>query len=384
MNVTLRRVVVVGNGIAGVTAADTLRTLGFDGELVLIGDEAHAAYSRPALSKALLRPEPDDTSHLLPPPAHGAQELRGVRATALDPAARTVLLDDGATVGFDGVVIATGCRARRVGGEAGGGNAELTLRTLEDALVLRDRASGRPDVVVVGGGPLGMEIASACLELGCATTLVSSAQPLSAQLGPYLSRLFVDAARDKGLRLVRGAAARVRRTASGSVVEMADGSTLEAGLVVTAVGDLPNVEWLVTSGLLRDGRLEVDGRGRVRPGIVAAGDVASVPTRGGHRRVPLWSAAIEQSRRAAAALLGEEPAVSDSRPYFWTEQFGLSLKAVGHLPFTADPAVEDGDPAERRLLLRWDGDGTPGSTASAAVNYRIAIPRLRRVGALAV
>lgn len=379
MTSQLRRIVVVGNGIAGVTAADTLRSLGFDGELTLVGDEAHAAYSRPALSKALLRPDADDTSHLLPPPAHGAREIRGRRATALDPVGRTVLLDDGTTLGFDGLVIATGCRARRIGSEAAGD--ELTLRTLEDALLLRERAQPRPDVVVVGGGPLGMEIASSCLELGCSTTLVSPADPLSAQLGPYLSSVVLGAARSRGLVHVRGAAAGVRRSGASTVVELADGSVLEAGLVITAVGDLPNVEWLVTSGLLRDGRLETDAQGRVRSGIVAAGDVASVPSASGPRRLPLWSAAIEQSRAAAAALLGQEHHVPDPRPYFWTEQFGLSLKAVGHLPLTGEPDTVEGATAEDGLLLQWSHADDPASRAAVAINVRIPIPRLRRLGA---
>ena len=224
-----------------------------------------------------------------------------------------------------------------------------------------------------------MEIASSCLEAGCAVTLISQGPPLAQQLGSYLSGIFVSAALARGLRTVITGAARLVKTGGLTGVALADGTILEAELVVTAVGDEPNVEWLASSGLLRHGRLLVDELGRVRPDIVAAGDVAAVPTPHGVRRVPLWSAAIEQSKIAARALLGQDPATLDHRPYFWTEQFGLSLKGVGHLPFSGAPTLLDGDPAEGRVLLRWEDDGTTGTGAIAAVNYRIPIPRLRRL-----
>jgi len=380
---TLRRIVVVGGGIAGVTAADTLRLEGFDGELTIVGDEPYAAYSRPALSKALLRDPDGLTAHELPPAAHGGTELRGVGAVGLDVDTRTVLLDDGERLAYDGLVVATGCRARRLGegGAEGGGDApdELTLRTIDDAWALRSRVAERPSVVVVGGGPLGMEIASSCLDNGCEVTLVSQGPPLGAQLGRHLSDLFVSAATARGLRVVESAGARLVRTSRGTHVVLAEGSTLEAGLVVTAVGDRPNVEWLDGSGLLDHGTLVADVAGRVRPGIVAAGDVASVPTPHGIRRVPLWSSAIDQARTAAAALLGADPASGDHRPYFWTEQFGLSLKAVGHLPLAGDPEVVEGDLGEHRALLRWNAADDPTGSAAVAVNYRIPIPRLRRL-----
>jgi NADPH-dependent 2,4-dienoyl-CoA reductase/sulfur reductase-like enzyme len=375
----LRRVVVVGGGIAGVTAADTLRQHGFDGELTIVGDEPYAAYSRPALSKALLR-DPDDVSaHELPPAAHGGTELRGVGAVGLDPDARTVLLDDGGRLAYDGLVIATGCRAGRLGEHVDGAPDEVTLRTIDDAWQLRARVAERPSVVVVGGGPLGMEIASSCLDNGCEVTLVSQGPPLLAQLGRHLSDLFVSAATARGMRVVESAGARLVRGRAGTRVVLAEGPTLEAGLVVSAVGDRPNVEWLGDSGLLEGGALVADATGRVRPGVVAAGDVASVPTPHGLRRMPLWSSAIDQARAAAAALLGAEPARGDHRPYFWTEQFGLSLKAVGHLPLAGEPELVDGDVDELRMLLRWNGTHADSSTAVVALNYRIPIPRLRRL-----
>lgn len=369
----MRRIVIVGNGIAGLTAADSLRAAGHDGQLTIVGDERHAAYSRPALSKAMLHGD-DLTAHHLPASAHRATELLGVTATALDPGARTVALGDGSTLPYDALVIATGSRARRIGDDAG----ELTLRTLDDAIALRARLGHRPSVAVVGGGALGMEVASSCLAAGCPVTLVSRGRPLLHQLGPYLADMLVTAALQRGLALVETRVARLRRDGAATRVIIDKGKVLEADVVVTAVGDLQNVEWLATSELLRGGVLEVDSRGRVRPDIVAVGDVAAFPTRRGVRRVPLWTSAIEQGRVAAVALVrGDEAPALDFRPYFWTEQFGLTLKAAGFLPLAGPPSFIEGD-GGGPALMRWthpDGSGT-----AVALNYRIPIPRLRRIG----
>lgn len=291
------------------------------------------------------------------------------------PIGAWVELDGGEGLPYDGLVIASGCRARRLGPADSG---ELTLRTVEDALLLRDRIAGRPTVVVVGGGPLGMEIASGCLAAGCEVTLVSQGTPLLAQLGEHLAGVFTDAARSQGLRIVTTDGATVRRGQGHPLVELDDGSPLAADVVVTSVGDVPNVEWLASSGLVHKGAVEVDTRGRRRPDVVAVGDVAAVPRPGGARRMPLWNSAIEQAKTAASALLhGDAAPVLDHRPYFWTDQFGLSLKAMGDLPFGGAPTrIADGS-GDDSALLRWQHPD--GTAAAAAINYRIPIPRLRRL-----
>ena len=372
MKILLDRPRCEGHGLCE-EAAPGLMHLDDDGELTIVGDERHAAYSRPALSKAMLHGD-DLTAHRLPPPTHRAAERLGVTATALDVDRRTVALDDGSALPYDGLVIATGSRARRLGD----GTGELTLRTIDDAIALRARLAHRPPVVVVGGGALGMEIASSCLAAGCPVTLVSRGRPLLHQLGPFLADVFVTAAMERGLTVVETRSARLRRDGAATQVITDEGTVLEADVVVTAVGDLRNVEWLATSGLLRGGALDVDSRGRVRPDIVAAGDVAAFPTRRGVRRVPLWTSAIDQSKVAAAALLrGDEAPALDFQPYFWTEQFGLTLKAAGFLPLAGPPAFVDGDSTRGPALMRWahpDGSGT-----AVALTYRIPIPRLRRL-----
>lgn len=189
----VRDIVVVGSGIAGLTACDTLRAEGFDGRITVIGDEPVAPYSRPALSKAMLRDQDDLTSHLLPAATHGAIERRGMAAVGLDVDRQRVRLADGDEVPYDALVISTGTRARRLGLNTS--NTEYTVRTLADALALRARLSTRPSVVVVGGGPLGMEIASGAIGARCATTLVAKGVPLADHLGALLAARFHDAAR---------------------------------------------------------------------------------------------------------------------------------------------------------------------------------------------
>ncbi|MFE9923069.1 NAD(P)/FAD-dependent oxidoreductase [Streptomyces sp. NPDC005774] len=371
---TVNRVVVVGNGIAGLTAADTLREAGFDGELTVVGDEQHPAYSRPALSKALLLDGDDLSSHELPPTGHGATELLGVRATGLDLDRRLVTLDDGTDLPYDRVVLATGSRARRLSDLP----EELTLRGLDDALALRKRLAGRPSVVVVGGGPLGMEIASGCLAAGCRVTLVSQGAPLILQLGPHLAGVFVKAGLDLGLTIVETELARLERRGESTRVVLHEGAVLEADMLISAVGDLPNTEWLADTGLAAKGAIAVDSRGLVRPDVAAVGDLAAVHTPNGLRRVPFWSSAIEQAKVAARALVrGDEAPPLQFQPYFWTEQFGLTLKAVGHLPLEGEPEYVDGEPGGGPALMRWSQDH--GSGVAAALNYRIPIPRLRRM-----
>ncbi|ACL38760.1 FAD-dependent pyridine nucleotide-disulphide oxidoreductase [Pseudarthrobacter chlorophenolicus A6] len=384
---TLRRIVVVGNGIAGLTACDSLRAAGFDGELTVVGAERHSPYSRPALSKALLHGSGGLAAHGLPEPTHGADELLGVSATGLDAGARVVTLDGGGSLPYDGLVIASGSRARRLGGgpqEEGNGHdssRELTLRTLEDAVQLKELVAARPSVIVVGGGPLGMEVASGCLHNGCDVTLVTDGEPLVRQLGGYLSGIFASAARRQGLRIVNGPKARLcSGSTSGSTpgVALPDGTVLEADLVVSAIGDEPNTGWLEGSGLLTGGVLRVDSRGRVRPDIVAAGDVAFFPTQRGLTRVPLWTSAIDQAKAAAVGLLlGDIAPALELQPYFWTEAFGLSLKSVGYTPVEGAPGFREQGSDDDSALLRWEH--ADGSGTAAALNYRIPVPKLRRL-----
>lgn len=370
MTVTMKRVVVVGNGVAGLTACDALRERGFIGELVVVGAEPVAAYSRPALSKALLAPGGDLSAHELPASSHGARELLGVSATGLDPEARHVELSDGSVLPYDGLVIATGSRARRLSGHP----RELTLRDLDDARAVRDVLGGGPRVVIVGGGVLGMEVASGALAAGGNVTLVAKDAPLLHQLGAHLSSRITADAQALGLHVEVVGGAQIEDRDGSAVVVADDRREFTGAVLITAVGDVPNVEWLAGSGLLEDGRLRTDDSGRVRDGIVAAGDVA---TWSGADRTPLWTSAIEQAKAAAAALLDPEAPPLHFQPYFWTEMFNHNIKALGPLPVEGDPEVLDGDADSGPALLRWTR--LDGTRTVISRDFRIPIPKLRRL-----
>lgn len=369
----MQRIVVVGNGIAGLTAADELRAQGFDGQLTIVGQEIHAPYSRPALSKSALHEEGDVTAHLLPEPEHGADEILGVSVSRLDVDAQVLHLDNGTTLDFDGLVIATGIRPRKLREDL---DLEMTFRNFEDALRLREALKSQPKVIVIGAGVLGMEIASSCVAAGSDVTVVSRRKPLLAFMGEYLADIFAQAALNAGVKFVSPAAVDVRQGNGVREVILEDGQVLSADLIITTIGDQPNTEWLADSGLMTDGELEVDTRGRLMPHIVAAGDVAAIATVHGMSRVPLWTSAIEQAKVAAKTLLqGDDAPELDFQHYFWTDQFGFALKACGNFPVVGEPGYQEGNPSSEPTLMRWEN--ADGTGTAVSLNYRIPIPKLR-------
>lgn len=367
----MEHIVIAGNGIAGLTAGDTLRRLGYTGTMTVVGAEPHATYSRPALSKVALAPGADLDVGTLPEATHGATELRGRSVTGLDAQRQVVTLDDGTELGFDGLIIATGSEARRFTGSG----REYTIRSLDDAARLKASLVDRPTVTVIGGGPLGMEVASGAVGLGCDVILVHPGTPMELHLGPLLGGILTQVALEHGLAVVDSMVSAVREEDHGMVVTLADGTELVSDIVVTAAGDLPATTWLEDSGLLVDGRLIADPRCRVTDSIVAAGDVTFIDHGDGPRRTPIWTAAIEQAKVAAAALLqGQGAAPLDFQSYFWTDQWGLNLKMSGPIPHGTDPLVVKGSLEERSAVLHWPESGT-----AAALNMRMPIPRLHRL-----
>lgn len=369
------RIVIVGHSIAGITCGDTLRRLGFDGELTYVGEEDVPAYPRPSLSKAALAPGDGIDIAPLPQAAEGV-ELLGRTAVSLDPSARTVLLDDGTSLPYDGLVIATGSRARRLTDSG----REYTLRSLADARRLRARLVEKPRLTVIGGGPLGMEVASGAIGLGCEVTLLNPGIPLSQHLGPLLGGTLAALAEKAGVRIIDTLVESVAETGTGMAVTLPDGEVIESDAVFTGIGDDPEVSWLRDSGLLVDGRLIVDSRQRLspHPGIVAAGDVCWLDGPGGPRRSPIWHSAIAQARVAADGLLhGDAAAERDHPTYFWTDQWGISLKVSGTPPRDdVEPVVVRGSLEEGAFVLHW-----PEQRAAAALGMRMPIPRLHRLAA---
>lgn len=369
---------IVGAALAGVTAAGALRAEGHDGTITVIGEESVGAYARPPLSKGVLAGRDDPGSVILPALPADIDVRHGVRATGLDSAAGLVLLDDGTDLHFDGLVIASGSRARRL--PDFGRPGQLVLRTLDDCLRLRDHLIRRPTVLIVGAGFLGLELAATCRQLGLDVTVVDREPPLRRSLGRTLGDLVAEAARDNGvdLRIADGDAElivddRVRG------LQTASGQELLADVVVTAIGDVPNVEWLAGNPFASRGPLRVDDRCRVAPKVVAAGDVCAVQGidgRGG--RTPHWHSAIAQAQTAAHALLqGADAAPLAHVPYVWTEGHGLEIKMCGTLVPGLEPGVVEGSLEERSAVLQWVIDGEP--IAAASVNHRMPLPRLKRL-----
>ncbi|QNP68437.1 FAD-dependent oxidoreductase [Streptomyces roseirectus] len=356
----MRRIVVVGASAAGLAAAETLRREGYTGALTLVGDEPHAPYDRPPLSKQLLAAEwePDRLTLRRPEDltALDADLRLGTEATALDTAARTVRLADGTDVPYDGLIVATGVRPRRL---PGGGHV---LRTLDDALALRAGLRPGRHLAVVGAGFLGAEAAAVARGLGCEVTLLEPAPvPLAHAVGEEVGRVLSRAHQEHGVTLRTGVSV---AEVTGAGVRLADGELVAADETLVAVGSLPNTEWLAGSGLgVGDGVL-CDEYLEAAPGVYAAGDVArwTHPLFCVSMRIEHRTNAAEQGMAAARNLLNPGARKPFAPvPYFWSDQYDMKIQAFGHLRGHEEVAVVEGDLAERRFVAVYrTGDRVSG------------------------
>jgi 3-phenylpropionate/trans-cinnamate dioxygenase ferredoxin reductase subunit len=348
------RLVVVGASLAGLRAAQAARAAGFTGELVIVGDEPHRPYTRPPLSKELLKGEHTPEQCALPQAATLEATWRlGTPAVALERSAKRVVLADGEAIAYDRVILATGCRARPWPGPEAELEGVHTLRSLDDALALRAALEPGRRLLIVGAGFIGCEVAASARARGAEVTVIDVAPqpmlPLGPELGARCGRLHTD--RGVDLRLSTSLTAlegdgRVR------AASLSDGSALEVDAVLMALGARPNTEWLAGSGLDLDPGVACDGTltalGDVD--VLAAGDLASWPhpLAGGERvRVEHWTVAAEHGQLAGRnALL--EPAQRRphvAAPYFWSDQYETKIQAVGF------PAL-----ADRLEILEHDGE----------------------------
>ncbi|GLZ48816.1 pyridine nucleotide-disulfide oxidoreductase [Actinomycetospora sp. NBRC 106375] len=382
----MKTIAIVGGSVAGVRSAEALRGAGFDGRLVLVGDDVHRPYDRPPLSKAFLEGGADeDTLGLLDADEEAdlALEMRlGATATRLDAAGGRVVLADGTDVAADGVVIATGGRARRLPGTADVEGVHA-LRTLDDARALRRALrEGSPRVVIVGAGFIGAEVASTCRAMGLEVTVLDGLPlPLAPVLGERIARGCVDLHAAHGTELLPSTAVAGLATVPAGEgrrvvgVELGDGSTVKADVVVVGIGITPNTEWLEGSGLrLENGVCTDAGMVTDLPNVVAVGDVA----RAAGRRHEHWTSAGEQATVAASNLLGGATGTT-VRPsgYVWSEQYGRMLQLAGHPSAHDDVEIVDGAPDEGRFVARYtDGAGT--TTGVFAMGNPRLFGRLRR------
>ncbi|GAA4402307.1 NAD(P)/FAD-dependent oxidoreductase [Tsukamurella soli] len=378
-------VVVVGGSLAGMTAVDALIECEYPGPITVLEEESGVPYARPPLSKGVLKGA--DTIESIAMPAQEHRNLstrRGVRATGLDTATRTVHTSGGGEVLYDQLIIATGSAARRFDAVPN----QMVLRTLDDALRIRDRLATVRSAIVVGGGFLGAEVASAARKVGVDVTIIDHATPFVHSLGHYLGGLMLDAAIAAGVRIeVWPDGVDIEVDGDEAIgVRRADGTSIRADLVVTAIGDAPTTSWLRDSGveLSTDGWVLVDPYcrayvgGRVSGSVFAAGDVTSSASLGPRNRLPHWENAIGQARSAVGTLVAGPTRPYVPQPYFWTEAFGMELKiAGGPLPVAGQPTVVRGDIRDGSALLTWHGGSTDGATVVVALNFRIPVKKIR-------
>jgi 3-phenylpropionate/trans-cinnamate dioxygenase ferredoxin reductase component len=360
------RYLIVGGGLAGANAAQTLREQEFHGAVVLIGEESARPYERPPLSKGYLQGGVQRDQIYVHPPGWYAEhdiELRlGTPAVALDPAAHQVALADGSRLDYTKLLLATGCEPRRLSLPGAEQDRVHYLRRLADSDRIRTTLRSAERVVLIGAGWIGLEVAAAARAAGVAVTVLESAQlPLLRVLGPEAAQVFSDLHRDHGVDLRCGAQPTEITGAGGAAdgVLLGDGSHLAADAVIVGIGVTPN------TGLARAGGLEVEDGVRVdarlqssQPDIYAAGDLANAwhPVLGRHLRIEHWANALHQGQTAAKAMLGQD-VIYDRLPYFYTDQYDLGMEYTGHVESGGyDRVVFRGEPASREFIAFWLDD----------------------------
>jgi 3-phenylpropionate/trans-cinnamate dioxygenase ferredoxin reductase subunit len=333
-----RDVVIVGGGLAAVRTAQGLRDLRYEGSILLISDEERLPYDRPPLSKDYLlgRATDDDICLLAPERLDelGVEVLLGRRAVGLDRETRRVVLADGGGVEYEKLVVATGARANRLPALEGL-DGVVYLRTAGDARVLRDLLAEQPRVGIVGGGFIGLEIASVARHLGCEVTVIEMAPaPLAVVLGNELGGFVQEWHEEQGVVFECGSVVDGAR-GNGRVEELvlARGATVPVDLTVVGVGVTPNVEWLDGSGLEVHRGLVCDAHGRTSdPAVFGVGDATCRHADGRCHVSGHWTAATDHAGMVASLIAGDP--VDDSfaqEGYFWSDQFGSRLQFAGTL-----------------------------------------------------
>ena len=357
---TAGTVVIVGAGLAGARCAETLRAEGFDGDVVLVGDEAHAPYERPALSKEFLAGKRDLEEMSLRPDSFWAEQaidLRlGRRVVRVDRDRKTATTDDGVDLAWDALVFATGARARRLPFPTPAG--VHVLRTADDAIGLRRELLPGKHLCVIGGGFVGAEVASTAIDLGLTVTMLEAGPaPFARALGSEIGRVLATRYRRFELDLRTGVGAAGFRSSAGQItgVVLSDGREVECDVALVAVGVVPALDLVPADP---------------EPPVYACGDAAGSR---GH-----WTATAAEAIDVGRRILGLEPKPAQP-PFFWSDQFGLRLQLVGETHGAERVEIEGTDDEFVARYLTAEGE----LTAALGANQPAAVAQMRRELAVA-
>ncbi|MBA3741419.1 FAD-dependent oxidoreductase [Sporichthya sp.] len=364
MDTAPREIAIVSAGLAGVSAAEELRREGFEGPIHLVGAEKHSPYDRPPLSKQILAGTWGlDRADLRTEQEYADLDLtwhQNTAATEFRPRDWCLSLDSGYDLRCDGLIIATGVRAREITSERPAG--VHVLRTLDDALALRDDLVQSSHLVVIGAGVLGLEAAGSARRMGLDVTVLEAAPAaMTRTLGNALGALLCNIHTDEGVAVRFGVDGLSFRAAGGRVdaVTLPDGSVIPADVVLVAAGAIPNIEWLRSSGVALGNGVLANEFNEAFPKVFAAGDVCEWDHVGYGRRLRLEhrNNAAEQGRSAARNLLGRNEPFTPT-PYFWTDHYDHKIQAYGLVGGTADMVVVEGELQARAFVAIFVADST--------------------------
>jgi 3-phenylpropionate/trans-cinnamate dioxygenase ferredoxin reductase component len=352
--------VIIGASLAGAKAAETLRTEGFEGRVVLVGAEAERPYERPPLSKEYLRGEAGREKVYVHDEGfyaeHEIELLLGRAAVGLDTAGNEAELDGGERLGYDQLLLTTGAEPRRLTLPGGDLDGVLYLRAVEDSDAIRARLDEGGRVVVVGAGWIGAEVAASARQRGLdVTVLAPESVPLESVLGTELGSFYRDVHADHGVHMMLETGVEALEGATAvERVRTSDGRTVDCDFVVVGIGVQPRTELAERAGIDVDNGVLVDERLRTSaPGVVAAGDVANAmhPFYGERLRVEHWANARRQGPAAAQTMLGREQPYQ-RLPYFYSDQYDVGMEYTGFAR-EWDRVVFRGDPATREFIAFW-------------------------------
>ena len=356
--------VIVGGGLSATRVAEQLRKSDYTGPVTIVSDEDHLPYDRPPLSKDVLYDAAKGHGDIALRPAEFYTDnditLRlGAAAQALDTSAQTLTLAGDTVLGYDDLVIATGLVPRRIPSLPDLDGIHV-LRSLDEALALREHAGRARRAVIVGAGFIGCEVAASLRTIGVDVVLVEpQPTPLAAVLGEQIGELVARLHRAEGVDVRTGVGVAGVRGESGAVsaVELSDGTVLDADLVLVGIGSRPATDWLVGSGVALDNGVVCDEVGRTSaPHVWAIGDVASWRDAHGHQvRVEHWSNVAEQARMMVPTMLGLEPPALVVVPYFWSDQYDVKIQCLGEPE--ADDTVHLVSDDGRKFLAYYSRDG---------------------------